>query len=93
MLSPGCRCTTCTFFSDSVLVSALDSVLSNPGGENLKNVRLELVAALPQNVPPCLTKAVSQINQKYTEAASSAAMDMASAPATCELETLYIFEL
>jgi hypothetical protein len=78
--------------SDSVLVGA-NAVLSNQGGEDLKNVRIKLVAGLHQNVQPYLTKAAPQINQRYAEAAPSAATDMASAPATGELETLYIFEL
>ena len=79
--------------SDSVLVNA-NAVLSNQGGEDLKNVRLKLVAGLPLAVEPLLAKAAPQINQRYAEAAPlPVAMDYAAAPATGELETLYIFEL
>ncbi|MDD4163581.1 MAG: DUF4139 domain-containing protein [Methanothrix sp.] len=80
-------------FNDSVLVKA-NAVLRNQGGEDLKNVRLKLVAGLPLAVQPYLAKAAPQINQRYAEAAPlAAAMDYAAAPATGELETLYIFEL
>jgi len=77
----------------SVLVRA-NAVLSNQGGEDLKNVRLKLVAGLPLAVEPYLAKAAPQINQRYAEAAPIA-MDYAAAPAPSsgELETLYIFEL
>jgi hypothetical protein len=79
--------------SDSVLVKA-NAVLNNRGGEDLKNVRLKLVAGLPLAVETYLAKAAPQINQRYAEAAPmAAAMDYAVAPATGELETLYIFEL
>ena len=80
--------------SDSVLVNA-NAVLSNQGGEDLKNVRLKLVAGLPLAVQPYLAKAAPQINQRYAEAAPlPAAMDYAAAPSSSgELETLYIFEL
>ncbi|MHB8118844.1 MAG: DUF4139 domain-containing protein [Methanothrix sp.] len=79
--------------SDSVLVKA-NAVLSNRGGEDLKNVRLKLVAGLPLGTEPYYAKAAPQINQRYAEAAPMAeAMDYAAAPATGELETLYIFEL
>ncbi len=79
---------------DSVLVKA-NAVLSNRGGEDLKNVRLKLVAGLPLGIEPFLAKAAPQINQRYAEAAPMAAMDYAAAPAPAsgELETLYIFEL
>jgi hypothetical protein len=80
--------------SDSVLVRA-NAVLSNQGGEDLKNVRLKLVAGLPLAVESYLAKAAPQINQRYAEAAPLAeAMDYAAAPSSSgELETLYIFEL
>jgi hypothetical protein len=81
--------------SDFVLVKA-NAVLSNRGGEDLKNVRLKLVAGLPLGTEPYLAKAAPQINQRYAEAAPMAAvMDYAAAPAPSsgELETLYIFEL
>ncbi len=77
----------------SVLVRA-NAVLRNRGGEDLKNVRLKLVAGLSQVNGPYLAKAAPQINQRYAEAAPLAEfMDYAAAPATGELETLYIFEL
>jgi len=73
-----------------------NAVLSNRGGEDLKNVRLKLVAGLPLAVEPYLAKAAPQINQRYAEAAPMAeALDYAAAPAPAsgELETFYIFEL
>jgi len=79
----------------SVLVRA-NAVLRNRGGEDLKNVRLKLVAGLSQGIEPYLAKAAPQINQRYGEAASAAEfLDLVAeaAPATGELETLYIFEL
>ncbi len=78
----------------SVLVKA-NAVLSNRGGEDLKNVRLKLVAGLPLGIEPYLAKAAPQINQRYAEAAPMAEfMDYAAAPSSSgELETLYIFEL
>jgi len=81
--------------NDSVLVKA-NAVVKNRGGEDLKNVRLKLVAGLPLSVQPTLAKAAPQIQQRYAEAAPAAEyMDYAPAPvpATGELETLYIFEL
>ncbi|MCX6681095.1 MAG: DUF4139 domain-containing protein [Methanothrix sp.] len=80
--------------SDSVLVRA-NAVLSNQGGEDLKNVRLKLVAGLPLAVQPYLAKAAPQINQRYAAPAPMAeALDNAAAPSSSgELETLYIFEL
>jgi hypothetical protein len=81
--------------NDSVLVKA-NALLRNRGGEDLKNVRLKLVAGLPLAVQPYLAKAAPQINQRYAEAAPLAeALDYSAAPAPSsgELETLYIFEL
>jgi len=81
--------------SDFVLVKA-NAVLSNRGGEDLKNVRLKLVAGLPLGIEPYYARAAPQINQRYAEAAPMAEfMDYAAAPAPSsgELETLYIFEL
>jgi hypothetical protein len=82
--------------SDSVLVRA-NAVLSNQGGEDLKNVRLKLVAGLPLAVEPYLAKAAPQINQRYGAAAPMALAEFvgsdASASSSGELETLYIFEL
>jgi hypothetical protein len=80
---------------DSVLVKA-NAVLSNRGGEDLKNVRLKLVAGLPLAVESYLAKAAPQINQRYAEApAMTELFDYAAAPAPAsgELETFYIFEL
>ena len=80
---------------DTVLVKA-NAVLSNRGGEDLKNVRLKLVAGLPLAAETYLAKAAPQINQRYAEApAMTAAFDYAAAPAPAsgELETFYIFEL
>jgi len=80
--------------NDSVLINA-NAVVRNRGGEDLKDVRLKLVAGLPAAVEP-VYKAV-QIQQRYAaETASAEAYDMAPAPqvpSTGELETLYIFEL
>lgn len=81
--------------SDTVLVKA-NAVLSNRGGEDLKDVRLKLVAGLPLAAEPYMTKAAPQINQRYAEAAPMAeVLDYAAAPAPAsgELETFYIFEL
>ena len=80
--------------NDSVLINA-NAVVRNRGGEDLKDVRLKLVAGLPSAVEP-VYKAV-QIQQRYAaETASAEAYDMApapQAPSTGELETLYVFEL
>jgi hypothetical protein len=80
--------------NDSVLMNA-NAVVRNRGGEDLKDVRLKLVAGLPSTVEP-LYKPM-QIQQRSTaEAASPEALSLAPAPAassTGELETLYIFEL
>ena len=80
---------------EDVLVKA-DAVVSNRGGEDLENVRLKLVAGPTPAAEPYYAKASPQINQRYAEAAPMAeAMEYAAAPApaTGELETLYIFEL
>lgn len=80
--------------NDSVKISA-NAVVSNRGGEDLKNVRIKLVAGLPTNVPQYYAKKAAQIN--YAEAVSADMAVPAPAPAlaesTGELETLYIFEL
>jgi hypothetical protein len=82
--------------NDSVLVKA-NAVVSNDGGEDLKSVRLKLVAGLTPVVQPYLAKGASQSPQRSALAAAPAmeAMDLAAAPgsASGELETLYIFEL
>ncbi|OPX75752.1 MAG: hypothetical protein A4E43_01385 [Methanosaeta sp. PtaB.Bin005] len=80
--------------NDSVLLNA-NAVVRNRGGEDLKNVRLKLVAGLPLAVEPIYRSA--QIQQAYAaEAALNEAFDLAAAPegsSSGELETLYIFEL
>ncbi len=81
----------------SVFVRA-NAVLSNRGGEDLKNVRLKLVAGLSLGNGPYLAKAASQINQRYAQAPAAAEFldlvaEAAPAPSSGELETLYIFEL
>ena len=81
--------------NESVLVNA-NAVVNNRGKEELKNVRLKLVAGLPLAIQPVYAKAASQIQQRYAEAAPEDAMDLAvasPAPVSGELETLYIFEL
>lgn len=85
--------------NDSVLVRA-NAVVGNFAGEDLKDVRLKLVAGLPANEPYPLTMSSIQ-NQRYTAVAAAAApaeeyMDYAAEAApvsTGELETMYIFEL
>ncbi len=80
---------------DSVLVKA-SAIVRNNGGEDLKGVRLKLVAGLPPVVEPYLAKrALDQMQADYI-AAPEAAFEAAPAPiapATGELETFYIFEL
>ena len=82
--------------NDSVLVKA-NAVVSNDGGEDLKSVRLKLVAGLTPAVQPYLAKGVSQSLQRSAPAAAPAmeTMDLAAAPGSSSgmLETLYIFEL
>lgn len=82
---------------DSVLVKA-NALVRNSGGENLKGVRLKLVAGLPPGVEQYLAKrALYNIQAGYAEDAMAEAFEAApapqEAPATGELETLYIFEL
>lgn len=82
---------------DSVLVKA-EAVVSNRGSEDLKNVRLKLVAGLSPIVQPYyLARAAPQMLERFAfEAAPEAdTMDLAAEPASSigELETLYIFEL
>jgi hypothetical protein len=81
---------------DRVLVKA-EAKVSNRGGEDLKDVRLKLVAGLSPVVQPYLAKTAPQMLERYALAAAPAAeaMDLAAEPAssTGELETLYIFEL
>lgn len=81
---------------DSVLVKA-NAIVRNNGGEDLKGVRLKLVAGLPPVVEPYLAKrALDQMQADYAAAAPADAFEAApapAAPATGELETFYIFEL
>ncbi|MCX6669374.1 MAG: DUF4139 domain-containing protein [Methanothrix sp.] len=80
---------------DSVLLNA-KAVVRNRGGEELKNVRIKLVAGLPLAAESNYAKAAAQIQQRYAEAATADALSAAPAPAAAasgELETLYIFEL
>jgi len=78
---------------DSVLLNA-NALVRNRGGEDLKSVRLKLVAGLPISSEPVYARAV-QFAQKYAaEAAPVEALSAAPAPsASGELETFYIFEL
>ncbi|HSD58310.1 MAG TPA: DUF4139 domain-containing protein [Methanotrichaceae archaeon] len=81
---------------DSVLVKA-NAIVRNNGGEDLKGVRLKLVAGLPPVVEPYLAKrALDLMQADYAVAAPAEAFEAApapAAPATGELETFYIFEL
>ncbi len=81
--------------NDSVRISA-DAIVQNRGGEDMKNVRIKLVAGLPSNVEQYYARKAAQINY-YAETAAQnvTAAPPAPAPAesTGELETLYIFEL
>jgi hypothetical protein len=82
--------------NDSIKISA-NAIVQNRGGEDLKNIRLKLVAGLPAQVQ--LSKArAAPIQQSYAAAAEAAAPAAPSpfitdAGSTGELETLYIFEL
>ena len=84
--------------NDDVLVRA-SAVVRNLGGEDLKDVRLKLVAGLPASQPSPLAKAQPEALRSYDSAAAApaeAAMEYAMESAqqsTGELETLYIFEL
>jgi hypothetical protein len=81
---------------DSVLVKA-NAIVRNSGGEDLKGVRLKLVAGLPPGVEQYLAKrALDLMQADYAVAAPAEAFEAApapAAPATGELETFYIFEL
>ncbi|VVB72393.1 Uncharacterised protein [uncultured archaeon] len=78
----------------SVAVNA-NALLTNSGGEELKAVRLKLVAGLYSGVEPILAKAAPQTMARMMLAAAPAAEAAApaAAPSSSELETLYIFEL
>ncbi len=79
---------------DSVLVKA-EAKVSNRGGEDLKNVRLKLVAGLSPVVQPYLARVASPYALEAAAPAEAFMSPAAAAPAplTGELETLYIFEL
>jgi len=80
--------------NDSVLLNA-NAVVRNRGGEDLKDVRLKLVAGLPITVEPLYARA-AQIQLRYAAEAAPEASSAAPAPSPStsgELETLYIFEL
>ena len=85
--------------NDRVLVKA-NAVVGNFAGEELKDVRLKLVAGLPASEPYPRAKSSIQ-NQRYSEVAAAPApaeeyMDYAAEAAPLssgELETMYIFEL
>ncbi|MDM7913298.1 MAG: DUF4139 domain-containing protein [Methanotrichaceae archaeon] len=82
-------------FNDSVLVNA-NALVRNSGGEDLKGVRLKLVAGLPSVVEPYLAKRALDLMQADYAAAPAEAFEAApapTAPATGELEAFYVFEL
>jgi len=79
---------------DQVLVKS-NAVVSNRGGEDLKNVRLKLVAGLSPVVPVYTApRSAGAADAKMMYAAEEVAYEAAAGlPSTGELETLYIFEL
>lgn len=81
---------------DRVLVKA-EAKVSNSGEEDLKNVRLKLVAGLSPVVQPYPVRVASRnVMMEAAPAPAVAYQDAvaeAPAPSTGELETLYIFEL
>lgn len=92
--------------NDSVMIKA-NAVVRNKGGEDLRNVRLKLVAGLPPVVEPYLDGRGAQVQLNYAKVAfenakvenapeayaQAAPAAPAPSPASSELETLYIFEL
>lgn len=78
---------------EKVLVKS-NAVVSNRGGEDLKNVRLKLVAgpspAIEASPAP---RGMGAADAKMVYAAEEMAYEAAALPSTGELETLYIFEL
>jgi hypothetical protein len=78
----------------SMMVSAFARV-TNSGEEDLEDVRLKLVAGLEPEVEPYLAKTavVSRLQMAFADEARLEAAPAEPAPATGELETLYIFEL
>ncbi len=82
---------------ETVLVSA-QAVVGNNFGEDLEGVRLKLVSGPPQVEPLAfLREAVGladyAVAEEAVEAPAAYAPKAAPAPATGELETLYIYEL
>jgi len=83
---------------ESVIVSA-QAVVSSNFGEDLEGVTLKLVAGPPQAEPLALLRSAgladyAEAEMAMEEAAPAAyAPNAAPAPATGELETLYIYEL
>ena len=83
---------------NSSLDLSAQAIVQNNGGEDLKNVRLKLVAGLPSSIQNFLvSRAKSQIQMNYaTEtdaAAPPAPEDLTGSVGTGELETLFIFEI
>ncbi|MGB4678898.1 DUF4139 domain-containing protein [Methanothrix sp.] len=79
---------------DRVLVKS-NAVVSNQGGEDLKNVRLKLVAGLSSDVTvyPAPRAAANAEGASYVMKGAFEAKAAGDLPSTGELETLYIFEL
>jgi hypothetical protein len=78
---------------ESVLVNA-NAIVRNSGGEDLKGVRLKLVAGLPSVVEPYLAKRALDLMQAAAPPAEAfEAAPAPTAPATGELEAFYVFEL
>lgn len=82
------------FLDDSsMLVSAVARV-TNSGEEDLKDIRLKLVAGPEPEIEPYLARgAASRIKLAFADEAALEAAPSEPAPVTGELETLYIFEL
>jgi hypothetical protein len=81
---------------ETVLVSA-QAVVANNFGEDLEAVRLKLVSGPPQEEPVVVYREAAMVDYAMAEEAMEApaayAPKAAPAPATGELETLYIYEL
>ncbi len=82
---------------ETVLVSA-QAVVANNFGEDLEGVRLKLVSGPPQAEPLVLFRDAAglvdyDVAEEAVEAPAAYAPKAAPAPATGELETLYIYEL
>ena len=81
--------------SEETVLIRSNAVVSNRGGEDLKNVRLKLVAGLSSGavVYPA-PRSAGAADAKMAYAAEEVVYEAeAGLPATGELETLYIFEL